>query len=134
MSDYKRALSSIRKVVRDNDYLLNSEFPLLITSLCTDRQDNDHVFYGLRKNEKGDSIFCVSYGHSPSKLAEPIDVNTLAANLTGYQGSYDISPVTVMQDFLEHAREPLERHVVEKARIKEKVQRGLRELEEALKE
>lgn len=133
-SQYKRLLSNMKRVVKENVYLVEDD--LLFQNICIDRRDNDYAFYGIRKDEKGRVVFYASHGHSPG-AGEPIDINALASRLVSYGGDRYNPPITpsrVKDDFLAAAKAPIVRHLIEKTRISPKRDKILNQLEQALTE
>lgn len=132
-SEYRKVLTKILGVVRENTDILDNHAYINLFSICTDQIDNEHDFYGIKKDEKGKIVFCFSSGHSNSEWTGcPLNMSELAKRLELYRTYPTVNPIILKQNFLTNIAAPLRRYEMLNAGIELKVQRKLRKLEQAL--
>jgi hypothetical protein len=102
--------------------------------LCVDPYDNEHEFYGIRRDEKGKIFFCFSSGRTNSERGYPLNITDFAKKLESHRDFPTVTPQTLRENFLTNVKEPLRNSMITKAKVDEKVQKRLNALEQALED
>jgi hypothetical protein len=129
-----KILNKILEISQENEELWNYTNGVLpLFSKCICEQDGDYTHFGITKNKKGKFVFCYADGKRSSSLTKdsaiPLGMKDFKEELTS---DYNLSTVRVKIYFLEEIKEPLIRYETEKAKIKEKVRKKMKKLEEEL--
>lgn len=137
MSEYQRVLTNILNIAQKNHLLwddtayISGVLPLFSRWIC--EQDEDAVYYGIRKNKEGKLVFCYieGGGNNPFRIDQPGIQTSMQDTLVNLQRS-QIPLEKLIADFLKEIETPIRRYETLNAGIQEKVRRKLKNLEAEL--
>ena len=134
-SEYRKVLTRILNAAQENSDLWNLAYipgALPVFSIRPDEQENDEVYYGITKDGKDRLTFCYEEGILDNPLIKrkgtPISIKSLVEDVQ----NVNMSPEYLRSSFLAAIKDPLRKFETTIARIDQKVQKKLEELEQAL--
>jgi hypothetical protein len=135
-TQYRRVLTKILAASQKYSHLWDHiEYipgALPLVSCWTCEQDNDAVYYGITKDEKGRLVFCYADGKIENPLEDskgtPISVTMFIKKLE----NRNVPVGNLKRHFLESIAEPIKIYELLNAGINEKVRRKLKNLEKML--